>query len=124
MSYAQRLAAVAVTTIADGSATAYSEVCTGKVSTIRYVKTDFADGSTITITSEATGETIWQETGVNASATRAPRQATHSTAGAAALYAGGGAAVLDKIALANDRLKIVIASGGNTKSGAFHIVLE
>lgn len=124
MSYAQRLAAVAVTTAADGSATAYSEVCTGKVSTIRYVKTDFADGSTITITSEATGETIWTETGVNASATRAPRQATHSTAGAAALYAGGGAAVNDKIAVANDRLKIVIASGGNVKSGAFHIILE
>lgn len=124
MSYVQRLAAVAVTTAADGSATAYSELCTGKVSTVRYVKTDFADGSTITITSEATGETIWTETGVNASATRAPRQATHSTAGAAALYAGGGAAVNDKIAVANDRLKIVIANGGNVKSGAFHIVLE
>ena len=124
MSYAQRLAAIAVTTAADGSATAYSEVCTGKVSTLRYVKTDFADGSTITFTSEATGETIWAETGVNASATRAPRQATHSTAGAAALYAGGDAAVNDKIALANDRIKIVIASGGNVKSGTFHIVLE
>jgi hypothetical protein len=124
MSYIKRVAAVAVTTAADGSATAYSEVCTGKVSTIRYVKTDFADGATITVTSEATGESIWTETGVNASATRAPRQATHSTAGAAALYAGGGAAVNDKIALAVDRLKIVIANGGNAKSGAFHIVME
>ncbi len=124
MSYAQRLAAVAVTTAADGSATAYSEVCTGKVSTIRYVKTDFADNSTITLTSEATGETIWTQTGVNASATVAPRQATHSTAGAAALYAAGGAAVNDKIALANDRIKIVIANGGNAKVGTFHIVME
>lgn len=124
MSYAQRLAAIAVTTAADGSATAYSAVCTGKVSTVRYVKTDFDNGSTITLTSEATGETIWSEVGVNASATRAPRQATHSTAGAAALYAAGGAAVNDKIALANDRIKVVIAAGGNVKSGAFHIVLE
>jgi hypothetical protein len=124
MSYAQRLAAIAVTTASDGSATAYSDVCTGKVSTIRYVKTDFDNGSTITITSEATGETIWTETGVNASATRAPRQATHSTAGAAALYAGGGAAVNDKIALASDRLKIVIAAGGSVKTGTFHIVME
>lgn len=124
MSYAQRLAAIAVTTAADGSATAYSEVCTGKVSTVRYVKTDFDNGSTITLTSEATGETIWTEANVNASATRAPRQATHSTAGAAALYAAGGAAVNDKIALANDRVKVVIAAGGNVKSGAFHIVLE
>lgn len=123
MSYAQRVA-VTVTTAADGSATAYSGVLTGKLSQIRYVKTDFDDGSTFTITAEATGETLWAETAVNASATRAPRQATHSTAGAAALYAAGGAAVNDKIALANDRVKIVIASGGATKTGVFHIVME
>jgi hypothetical protein len=123
MSYAQRIA-VAVTTAADGSATAYSPVVTGKLSHIRYAKTDFADGSTFTITSEATGETLWGESAVNASATRAPRQATHSTAGAASLYAAGGAAVNDKIALANDRIKIVIASGGDTKTGTFHFVLE
>lgn len=124
MSYAQRLV-VAVTTIADGSATAYSDgPVTGKISQIRYVKTDFDNGSTITITSEATGETIWTETAVNASTTRAPRQATHSTAGAAALYAGGGSAVNDKIALANDRIKIVVAAGGNAKTGTFHFVLE
>jgi hypothetical protein len=123
MSYAQRLA-VAVTTAADGSATAYSEVVTGKLSQIRYVKTDFDNGSTITITAEATGETLWTEANVNASATRAPRQATHSTAGAAALYAAGGAAVNDKIALANDRIKVVIAAGGNAKSGTFHFVME
>lgn len=123
MSYAQRIA-VAVTTAADGSATAYSEVVTGKLSQIRYVKTDFADASTFTITAEATGETLWSESNVNASATRAPRQATHSTAGAASLYAAGGAAVNDKIALAQDRIKIVIAAGGNVKTGTFHFVLE
>jgi len=115
---------IAVTTAADGSATAYSGVVTGKVSTVRYVKTDFADGSTITLTAEATGETIWTEANVNASATRAPRQATHSTAGAASLYAAAGAAVNDKIALANDRVKVVIASGGNVKTGTFHVVIE
>lgn len=121
--YAQRHA-VAVTTAADGSATAYSPVLTGLLSQIRYVKTDFADGATITITAEATGETLWTETAVNASATRAPRQATHTTAGAPALYADGGAAVNDKIALANDRIKIVIANGGDSKSGTFHFILE
>lgn len=123
MSYAQRVA-VTVTTAADGSATAYSDVLTGKLSQIRYVKTDFANGSTFTITAEATGETLWTESNVDASATRAPRQATHSTAGAAALYAAGGAAVNDQIALAIDRIKIVIAAGGDTKTGVFHFVLE
>ena len=123
MSFVQR-ETVVVVTAADGSATAYSGTVTGKVVSVRYAKTDFADGSTFTLTSEATGETIWSEAAVNASATRAPRQATHSTAGAAALYAAGGTAVNDQIALANDRVKIVIAAGGSVKTGTFHIILE
>lgn len=123
MSYAARHV-VSVTTAADGSATAYSPVLTGKLSQIRYAKTDFADGVDFTITSEATGETLWTESNVNASATRAPRQATHSTAGVAAVFAAAGEAVLDKIALASDRIKIVIAAGGNAKVGAFHLIME
>lgn len=123
MSYIQRQA-VSVTTASDGSATAYSETVTGKLSTIRYVKTDFANGVDFTITSEETGETLWTQNDVNASATVAPRQATHSTAGVAALYAAAGSAVNDMIGLANDRVKIVIASGGDTKSGVFHLVFE
>lgn len=123
MSYIERHA-VAVTTIADGSATAYSPVVTGKISQIRYVKTDFTDGVDFTITAEATGETIWTDTNINASETVAPRQPTHDTAGAAALYAAAGSAVLDKISLANDRVKIVIAAGGSTKTGTFHIILD
>lgn len=123
MSYIQRIA-VPVITAADGSATVYSPVLTGKLSQVRYVKTDFADGSTFTITAEATGETLWGETAVNASATRAPRQATHSAAGAASLYAAAGTAVQDKIGVANDRIKIVISAGGNVKSGVFHFILE
>jgi hypothetical protein len=60
----------------------------------------------------------------NASVTVAPRQAIHDTAGVAGLYAAGGSAVLDKIALANDRVKIVVAQGGVSTSGTFHIVME
>lgn len=123
MSHAERHA-VTVTTDGSGDATAYSPVITGHLSQIRYVKTDFDNGSTITITAEATGETLWTETGVNASATRAPRQATHTTAGVASLYAAAGTAVNDKIALAVDRVKIVVSSGGATKAGTFHIIIE
>jgi hypothetical protein len=123
MSFARRLS-VAVTTASDGSATALSEpIDYGLLSQIRYVKTDFADNSTFLITSEATGETLWSESNVNASATRAPRQPTHSTLGAASLYAAAGQAVNDKIAIANDRIKIVISAGGNAKSGTFHFLL-
>jgi len=125
MSYVQRLVKE-VTTDGSGDATAYVDVDYGLLQTIRYVKAssgNYDNGVDFTITSEATGEVLWQESDVNASATRAPRQATHSTAGAAALYAGGGAAVNDKIAIAKDRIKIVVASGGSVKQGTFHFVL-
>jgi hypothetical protein len=126
MSYVQRQT-IAVVTAADGSATAYSAPVTGKISTVRYVKSGsggFDDGSTITLTTEATGETIWTEANVNASATRAPRQPTHSSAGAAALYAAAGAAVNEQIAIVSDRIKIVISAGGNAKNATFYITLE
>jgi len=115
---------VSVTTAADGSATAYSDVLSGRLSQIRYVKTDFADGVDFTITAEATGETLWTDTNINASETVAPRQATHDISGAALLYAAGGIAQCDQIVLAADRVKIVIASGGNVTTGTFHIVTE
>jgi hypothetical protein len=123
MSYAQRHT-VALTTAADGSATGYTPVVTGKISAIHYLKTDFDNGVDFTVTSEATGQGIWAELDVNASAVRAPRQATHSTAGVASLYAAAGTAVQDKIAVAEDRIKIVIAQGGDTKSGTVIVVLE
>lgn len=121
--YAERHT-VAVTTASDGSVIGYTPVVTGRISTIRYVKTDFADTVDFTITAEATGETLWAEENVTASKTCAPRQAIHTTAGVAALYAGGGSAVLDKIAVGQDRVKISIANGGNAKVGTFHIVME
>lgn len=112
---------VTVTTASDGSATAYSNAVNGLLSQARYVKTDFANGVDFTITSEDTGETLWTEADVNASATRAPRQATHSTAGVASLYAAAGLAVNDLIAVSG-RIKIVVGSGGDTKTGTFYFV--
>jgi hypothetical protein len=114
---------VSLTTAADETATGYTPVVTGRIMQIIYEKTDFADGVGFTITAEATGETIWTEAAVNASTWRAPRQATHSTAGVAALRAAGGTAVLDYIVLANDRVKFAIANGGQAKSGTFQVVV-
>lgn len=115
---------VPVVTDSSGNATAYSPYLTGYIQEIHYLKTDYADGVDFTITAEATGETIWTQSDVNAAAVKAPRQGTHSTAGVASLYASGGVAVNDRIALGRDRVKIVIGSGGNAKSGAFHIVVD
>lgn len=115
---------VPVTTDSGGDATAYSPHLSGKLISFRYAKTDFADGVDFTITSERTGETLWGESNVNAAATRYPRAATVDVTGSASLYASEGTAVNDKIALADDRVKIVVASGGDTKSGTFHIIVD
>jgi len=115
---------VPVTTASDGSATVYSPYLSGYIHEIHYVKTNFTDGVDFTITAEATGRTIWTESNVNAAAVKAPRQATHNTAGVAALYASAGEAVNDRIALGRDRVKIVIASGGNATTGSFTILVD
>jgi hypothetical protein len=120
--YAERHV-VAVAVSGSGAGMGYTPTVTGRVLSIRYVKTDYADGVDFSITAETSGETIWAEDNVNASATRAPRAATHSTAGVAALYAAGGQAVNDYIVLANDRVKIVIANGGVSTTGTFHVVI-
>lgn len=118
---------VTVTTAADGTAIGYSSRISGKIHQIEYLKdgaNGYADGVDFTITGEATGVSIWAQNDVNASAVRAPRQPLHSQAGIASLYASGGTAVQDKIALARDRVKIAIAAGGNAKVGTFHILVD
>lgn len=118
---------VTVTTAADGTVTAYSPRVSGKLHQIEYVKdgsNGYANGVDFTITGEATGVNLWTESDVNASAARAPRQPTHSQVGVASLFASGGTAVQDRIALANDRVKIAIAQGGNAKVGTFHILVD
>ncbi len=120
---AERQAVTVTTAAANG--TTYSGNVTGKIIGIRYVKTDFANGSTFTITGATTGINIWTETAVNASATRAPRQPTHQQDGTAQLYGAGAAyAVNDGIVLANERIKIAVTAGGNTKTGVFHITVD
>lgn len=114
---------VAVTTAADGTAVAYSPRLSGKVHQIEYVKNDFADGVDFAITGEQTGVNLWTESNVNASAVKAPRMPTHTQAGAASLFATGGTAVQEAIGVGNDRIKFVIAQGGASKKGTFHVLL-
>ena len=118
---------VAVTTAADGTVTAYTPRLSGEIHQIEYVKDGsnaYASGVDFTITGEATGVNLWTQADVNASAIVAPRQPTHSQAGVASLYASGGTAVQSRIALANDRVKIALAQGGNAKVGVFHVLVD
>jgi hypothetical protein len=118
---------VTVTTDGSGDGTDYSPRVYGKVHSVSYVKPSsggYSDGVDFAITVEETGQTIWGESNVNATAHRAPRQPTHSQAGIASLYAALGAAVETPVALANDRIKIVVASGGAAKTGTFHFLID
>lgn len=115
---------VTVTTDGSGAATAYSPRIRGRLNSIHYVKTDFADGVDFTITDETTGESLWTDTNINTSEIVRPRAPVMDQSGAARLYASGGTAVSDQITLGATRIKIVIASGGDTKTGTFRFVID
>ena len=106
---------VSLTTDASGDVVGYTPVTRGTINHIRYVKGDFANGVDFTVTAEITGIGIWAESDVNASATRAPRQATHAIDGTASLHVAAGEPVEAPIAIADERIKVVVGSGGDTK---------
>lgn len=115
---------IPITTNGSGAATAYSPYLSGYVDSIQYVKTDFADGVDFTITADETGEAILSLTDQNTATKLRPRAPTHSTAGVASLYAGSGTAVNDRIALGRDRVKVVVAQGGDTKTGTIIVAID
>lgn len=110
---------IAVVTDASGNATVYSDYVTGRIAAIVYVKNDFANGVDFTITLEATGESLWTDTDVNASEAVYPVVKGN-------LGGTGAASTLVEVPVhaANDRVKIVVSQGGNAKSGLFHVVVS
>lgn len=120
---------VSVTTDSDGAATGYTDVpVNGFIHSIRYIP----DGSSpldtnadVDITGEATGIVVLDDDNIGTSAyTVMPRFATTDQTNTASLYASGGEPVEDRVGIANERLKVVIASGGDTLTGVFHILVE
>lgn len=114
---------VTIATNGSGVGTGYISVPHGRVMSLHYAKTDYADGVDFTITAEATGEVLWDEDDVNASKSVYPRAAVHDTVGAAALYADAGEAIVEPIVMAADRISIAVANGGDTKLGTFTAVI-
>jgi hypothetical protein len=119
---------IAVTTDAAGAFTGYTQgAVNGIVQHVQYTPdatNPLATGADLDITGEVTAIVVANHDNIGVTAfTKAYRQATHGVDGAAALYAAAGSAVLDKIAIAGERLKLVIAQGGNTLSGVFDIVV-
>lgn len=112
---------VSITTDTNGDGTGYTPTVTGEILAIVYTKSNYTDGVDFTITGEGSGIPIWTGSNVNATTTVAPRQATHGTDGVAAVYASGGSAVNDRIPVAKERIKIVVASGGSSHAGTFDV---
>lgn len=114
-----------ITTDASGDATTLSDQsCVGEVWDVRYVAsgTPFDNTVDFTITGAVSGKTILVATNVAASFTHHVRAAVVDTAAAALLYAAGGTAVSDRIAV-SEPIKIVTAQGGNAKTGTIYITV-
>lgn len=119
---------ITVTTNASSALTAYipadgQPAFNGRLSSIIYTRDDMSTTVDFTITVENTGEAVWAQSNVAVSTTVAPRQATHDKLGVESLY-GTGQVVEDYFRLADDRIKIVLAQGGATKTGTFTVILE
>lgn len=121
-----QLVTIPVTVSAGGAATVYSDgPVVGLVRQLRYVpdgSTPLDTGADVTITGETTGVAIATLTDIGTSAfTKGIRQASHDATGVAALYAAAGQPVDVEVALAQERIKLVVAQGGNAKSGTFYL---
>lgn len=104
-----------LTTDGSQACTDYLGPFTGKLDSLVYTKIDFTDGVDFTITKESTGETIWTDTNINATEVVRPRVITQHTDGAANTTL----VIREPILFVNERIKIVIAAGGATKTGRF-----
>lgn len=122
--YAERHT-VTLTTDGSGNATGYTPVVSGRVLAVHYVKAasgGFADGVDFDVTVESTGEVLLDKDDINASASFYPRKQVHDTTGTAATL-DGTRAMREPVVVAEDRVKIAVASGGDTKSGSVIVVI-
>ena len=108
---------ISFTTAADGSATALGHNANGKLYAIEYQPGDIATGATITATCEGAGTKplLTQANAGTAVLWKYPRDLVHAVADGAALTGtSGGDRTMPILA---GVLKVVVASGGNAKSG-------
>lgn len=118
MSYPQ-IQSVGITTTTGGAATVYTDVIRGRVAAVKYTKagsSPLASTADITVTLEDSGQAVVTLTNINATTTVYPV--------AAATVQSGAASTLTEahIYAVGERLKCVVAQGGNTKVGTITVV--
>lgn len=114
---------IAVTTDSSGDADVDGVVYyTGWLSHIVFTDTDLDAGSDLVVKTQNRAGTVIQTiltiADMGASAIWAPRHPTNSRVDGAAITNGEG-----RIYLVNERLNVVIANGGDTKSGSFRFYI-
>lgn len=112
---------VSVTTDATGDAVAYSPQCNGLVRTVEYVKPTSGGldiATDIDIIADISGAVIWTNDDLAASQVIHPLAQAQDNTGAdiTGAYA--------PICLADERIKITVANGGNAASGTFIFTIE
>lgn len=128
MSYA-RDEVVDVTTTSTGGATAYTPVLTGRVANIIYTPSTaagFSTGADFAITCERSGIGLWTESDIGGAAkTVSPTQPIHDQLGAARnpSTAAPATEIGGPIWVAGERIKVVVAQGGDSKAGQFRVVI-
>lgn len=116
MGYAERHV-VNVVTDASGDATVYTSIpVSGQIHSITLVDVDLDAGADFTITGEESGTPIMALTNKGATETWLPRVLEDDENGTALT-------TRCPVVIAKERIKIVVAQGGNVTSGAFHIVM-
>ena len=115
---------VTVTTVSAGTATAYSSIVNGRILAIQYVKDGYANGVDFTITTETTAQSLWRKDSVDASAIQRPRVTVQNSTASDVYYNDeSDEEIMDYIHVADERIKIVLANGGDVKSGTFYITV-
>ena len=122
--YPRRISVTVTTAASGGLGEGFTELVFGRLFGITYVKGDYANNVDFTITTETTLRNLWVEEDVNATEEVSPRQACHDSTGAALFYNDADDnPVVDHFVIADERIKIAIAEGGNSKSGTFHFLV-
>jgi hypothetical protein len=116
---------VNVVTATGGTAVVYTPPAMGSVVSIQYIADTvaaFASTADFTVASEDTGVQYWRQDNVTASAQRYPLAPANTATGAAFVYSGSHPVGVP-YHIANERIKITIAQGGNTKAGRFVVLV-
>jgi hypothetical protein len=127
MSYYQSVP-IAFTTDGSGDATVYSGgLVNGGVLQIDYTYDDAATGADFTVTGRTTGRAVLTITNAGTSSISwQPRQVIHpvaNTGAGSALTFDGTNEIYEPIWLVDEEIKIVVAGGGDTKSGTLTFIV-